>query len=245
MALHAVTDRLWSFLSVPLRPQTYLNLLYLLLAFPLGLAYLLVFTLGLSLGIGLLVVLAGAPILVLSVSLALGIGSLERRLTRFFLDVDLSGRPSVEGERLRERAWNLVTDPGTWLALLYLPVKFVFGVVALLVLLHGLVTGGALLFVPFHYTDPSLYVGIVRNRPVEFHPALHIGWNRLLVGVETVITLGFWRVTTLAEALAVAVIGAVVCLLGLHLLNALARLNGRVARWLLDGSYDPVSAFQS
>lgn len=245
MVLHAVTDRVWSFLSVPLRPQTYLNVLYLLLAFPLGLAYLLVFSLGLSLGIGLLVVLIGAPILVLLVGLALGIGSLERRMTDFFLDVGLSGRSSIEGETLRERAWNLGTDAGTWLTLLYLPVKFVFGTVGLLVLLHGLVTGGALLFVPFHYTDPGLYVGVVQNRPVEFHPALHIGWNRLLIGVETVITLGFWRVTTLAEALVVAAVGAVVCLLGLHFLNALARLNGRVARKLLGGSYDPVSAFQS
>lgn len=245
MVLHAVTGRVWSFLSVPLRPQTYLNLLYLLLAFPLGLAYFLVFSIGLSLGISLLVVFVGAPILVILVGLALGIGSIERRLTEFFLNVDISGRPSIEGETLRERAWTLGTDPGTWLTLLYLPVKLVFGFVALLVLLHGLVTGGALLFVPFHYTDPGLYVGVVRNRPVEFHPAVHVGWNRLLVGVETVITLDFWQVTTRSEALVVATVGAVVCLLGLHLLNALARLNGRVARRLLDGAYDPISALQS
>ena len=245
MAPETIAGSVRSFLAVPLRPQTYLNLLYLLLAFPLGLAYFLVFSVGLSLGVGLLIVAVGVPILALVVWVALGIGSLERRLTAFLLDAELSGRPSIDAETLRGAVWGLATDGKTWRTLLYLPVKFGFGVVALLVVMHGIVTGGALLFVPFHYADPALYVGLVRDRPVEFHPVLHLGWNRLLVSVETVITLDAWRVDTLGEALAVAAVGALLCLLGLHLLNALARLNARAARSLLDGAYDPVAALRS
>ncbi len=51
--------------GVYFRPQTYLNLLYLLLAFPLGLAYFVFLVTGLSLGFGLIITLAGIPILVL------------------------------------------------------------------------------------------------------------------------------------------------------------------------------------
>ncbi|GGJ06085.1 hypothetical protein GCM10008995_14960 [Halobellus salinus] len=234
-----------SFLTVPFRPQTYLNLLYLLLAFPLGVAYFVVFSVGVSTGIGLLIVIVGGPILALSAGVALGIGSVERRVTALLLGVELGGRPSVSGETRRERVWNLGTDLRTWLALLYLPGKFVVGTVALVVFFQALVTGGAFLFVPFYYEDPSLYVGLVRDRPIEIHPVLHFGWNRLLVTLEPVITIGHREVTTLSEALAIAGFGAVVSLVGLNLLNVLARVNVWLARVCLNGAYDPVAALRS
>lgn len=89
---------------------------------------------------------------------------------------------------------------------------------------------------------PGLYVGVVTDRPVEFHPALYLGWDRLLVGVETVVTLDAWRVDTAGEAAAVAAVGVGVCLVGLHLLNWLARANGWLAEQLLDGTYGPLAA---
>lgn len=241
----SVTGVARSFLTAPLRPQTYRNLVYLLLAFPLGLAYFIVFSIGFSAGVGLLIVVVGIPILALLVGVALGIGSVERRATALFLDVELGGRPSASGETLRERVWSLGTDLRTWLALVYLPAKFVLGTVALVVFFQALVTGGAFLFVPFYYEDPSLYVGVVRNRPVELHPVLHFGWNRLLVTFEPVITIGHREITTLSEALAVAAVGAVASLAGLNLLNALARVNAWLARTCLDGAYDPVAALRS
>lgn len=233
-----------SFLSVPFRPQTYLNLLYLLLAFPLGVAYFVVFWVGLSTGVGLLIVIVGAPVLALLAGVALGIGSVERRVTALLLDVELGGRQSVSGETLRERVWSLGTDRRTWLTLLYLPAKFVLGTVAVVVFFQALVTGGAFLFVPFYYEDPSLYVGVVQDRPIELHPVLHLGWNRLLVTLNPVITIGHREVTTLSEALVVAGLGAVVSLIGLHLLNALAWANVWIARVCLDGAYDPVTGLR-
>ena len=58
--------------------QTYLNLLYLLLSFPLGIAYFVFLITGLSLGAGLLVIFVGVPILIGVLFACQGLGAFER-----------------------------------------------------------------------------------------------------------------------------------------------------------------------
>lgn len=238
-------SRLRSFLAAPVRTQTYLNLAYLVLAFPLGLAYFVFVTVSISLGVGLSFVLVGIPLLAAAVALSLVAAALERRLTAWMLDVDIPAGPQPTGDGWPERLRALATEPGTYAPLLYLPLKFAVGTVAFVVVMNALVTGVALLSVPLHYGEPGLYVGLVTNRPIELHPALHFGWNRLLVGVETVVTIEAWEVTTLAEALGAAAAGALLLLGGLAVLNWLASLHGRLTATLLGRAYDPVSLLGS
>ena len=237
--------RLWSFLAAPVRPQTYLNLAYLVLSFPLGLAYFVFGTVGLSLGLGLSVVLVGIPLVMVVVGATLLIAGFERRLTTWLLGVDVPGQTELAGEGKWEKLRELATEPGTYAALLYLPLKFAVGTAALVVTMNALVTGVALLSVPLHYGEPGLYVGLVTDRPVELHPALHFGWNRLLVGVEAVVTLEAWQVRTLPEALVAAGVGVLLLLLGLATLNWLAGVHGRLTARLLCRAYDPVSLLGS
>jgi hypothetical protein len=229
-----------AFLDVPFRPQTYLNLCYLLLAFPLGLAYVVFVSVGVGLGVGLAVLVVGVPLLAVTVVAALAAGTLERALARFLLDVDVRGQSVPTRASWRARAKTLATDRGTWKTLVYLPSKLAFGTVALVLSTSVLSTGVSLLLVPLYYDEPGLYVGLVTDRPVELHPTLYVAWSELLVGFEAVWTLDAWRVDTLGDALVVALAGALVLLLGLHALNALAR----VARWytafMLDDAYDVV-----
>lgn len=109
--------------GVVVRARTYLRLLYLLLAFPLGLAYFLFLVIGLSLGIGLVVTIAGVPLLILMMEAWRGLGFWEARLTSALLGARLGpGNPSVR----RGSGWfwrRLVAeiqDPRTWTSLLYL-----------------------------------------------------------------------------------------------------------------------------
>ncbi len=248
-----------SFLAAPLRPQTYLNLLYLALAFPLGVLYLVFVTIGLSLGIGLAIVLVGIPILVVVVGVTLGIAGFERWLAALLLGVDFgSSDAETDGEAgdveastgstadagddeepsAPRRVLSVLVDSGTWLAVAYLPVKFVLGVAGFLVMTVLLSTAVALLLAPLYYRQPGVYVGVVTDRPVELHPTLHLGWNRLLVTLEPAVTVGSWRITRLSEAVVVAVVGVVLLLVALHLLNGLAWLSGRLTRWMLGDSYD-------
>ena len=288
-ALHRPTARhLRSFVAVPLRPQTYLNLLYLALAFPLGVLYFVLFVVGLSLGISLTILVIGIPLLLLVVAGALVIATFERWLARVLLGVEFpdttttgsgasgsetasssgdesaasrdrdstteptTGRRSADPEEapgeLRARLGTVVsvlTDLGTWKAVAYLPSKFVVGIAAFLLMVTLLTTAVALLLAPLYYHLPGVYVGVVTDRPIELHPTLHLGWNRLLVTLETAITVGYWRITRLSEALVVAMVGALLALLSLHLLNWLAMLSGVWTRWMLHDSPDPIDVIRT
>lgn len=301
------TDDFRWFVGVPLRPQTYLNLLYLGLAFPLGIAYFVFVVLGLSLGVSLAIFVVGIPILLLVVLAALGIAAFERWLADRLLAVpstdtseeiaspeedsptssesDATDERSIDSDepstavepsarsspltiqpptelgetaehtpssdRTREpseseddrppwrRALAVLIDTDTWKAVLFLPLKFVFGIVAIVTMVTALSTGVSMLLTPLYYSEPGLYVGIVTDRPVELHPTLHIGWNRLLITLETVITIGFWRIERLWQALIVAVAGGLLTLTTLHLLNGIATAAGRTTNFLLRDAYSP------
>lgn len=237
--------RIRSFFAAPIRPQTYLNLGYLVMSFPLGLAYFVVTTVALSLGVGLSFVLVGIPLIATTVAGTLVIAGFERRLTSWMLDVDVPARTAVAGDDSWEKLRTLATEPGTYAPLLYVPLKFAVGTAAFVVLMNALVTGVALLSVPLHYGETGLYVGVVTDRPIELHPALHFGWNRLLVGVETVVTIEAWAVQTLPQALAAAGAGVLLLLVGLAALNWLAAVHGRLTARLLRRTYDPISLLGS
>lgn len=295
-------DARW-FFGVPFQPQTYLNLLYLLLAFPLGLAYFIFAAVGLSLGVGLAVLVVGIPILLLVVLSALGIAAFELWLADRLLDSDhddsqqaagdpqsMSDRtnPSTDDETTEDsessdgneqppgspiwtptadrsdsakadRSWlpgatdrgpsreqsaprkvlSVLLDTATWKAVAFLPLKFLFGMAAFVVMLVALSTGVSMLLTPLYYSDPGLYVGVVTDRPIELHPRLHVGWNRLLVTLEAVITIGFWRIERLWQALIVATAGGLLTLTTLHVLNGIASMAGRATYWLLQDATVP------
>jgi hypothetical protein len=226
-----------SFFGVGFRQQTYLNVLYLTLAFPLGMAYLVVLSVGVSLGVGLAVLVVGIPILGAVIALSLGLGSLERVLANYLLGTDLSGQSLPADASVRARVSTLATDLGTWKTVVYLPSKFVIGVASFVVVTTGLTTGFSMLLVPLYYDQPGLYVGVVTDRPVELHPTLYVAWNKLLVGFEAVVTLDAWRVDTLADAVLVAALGALLLVLSLHALNVFARLSKWWTRRMLDDAY--------
>jgi len=63
MNMNKTTDIVKQFFGVVTRGETYLNIIYLLLAFPLGTAYFVFLVTGLSLGLSLLIIWVGIPIL--------------------------------------------------------------------------------------------------------------------------------------------------------------------------------------
>lgn len=241
-ALTGLAGALQWFVTAPLRPQTYRNLLYLLLAFPLGLLYVSVIPGGLGMGIGLAPVLVGLPILALLFGFTFVAAGLERRLAGFLLQRPITSRPRVTGEGWRATLRDLATDPKTYTPLVYLPLKLAVGTVALLVATTGLSTAVSMLFVPLYYDTPGLYVGLPTDRPVELHPALYVGWNNLLVGFETAFSVGYWEIETLPAALTVAGGGLLLCLVTVAVLNALARATGWLTAVLLADGYDPFDA---
>jgi len=227
------------FFGVALQRQTYLNLAYLLLAFPLGLAYFVFVVVGLSVGLSLVILIVGIPILAVFFGCALALAGFERWLTSGLLAVDIEPGTTLEGERRRDQVRALLTNPKTWTSILYLPVKFVIGLASFVLVVTSFSTAFSLLVLPLYYDREGVYVGVVSDRAPEIHQTLYLGWNYLLVGVEAVFTLGFWQITTLPQAVAAAGVGVLLIFCTLHVLNALARLSGWFARVMLEDGYDP------
>jgi hypothetical protein len=183
--------------------QTYLNLLYLLLGFPLGIAYFVFLVAGFSMGTSLLIIFVGIPILIGVLMACLGIAAFERWLARTILHLNIPSPPSrPSGPGLLGKLKALFGDTATWKSLAYLAIKFPFGIAAFVVLVTSFSLSVALILAPLMY----------HTVPLDF---------------------GLWQVDTKDEATVWCMVGAVLLLLCFHLVNGLAFLWGRFAQMML------------
>jgi signal transduction histidine kinase len=194
------------FASVAWDPQSYRNLLYLLLALPLGIAYVTILAVGLSAGAGLAVILVGLVLLLATVFALRAMAAIERMLARRLLRIAI--HPPIEAGidlSWRQRVQLWLRDPVTWKSLVYLLGKLPMGIVAYaLIALLGL-TSLVLALAPLI---------------VVFTPVIFFGWE-----VDDPLT-----------ALAGVPFGVLLYLLCLHLFNGLAWLYGVCARIMLGPS---------
>lgn len=211
-------DAATTLVGVPARAQTYRNLIYLALAFPLGLAYFVGLTFGFSLGVGLAVTWFGIPILLATLAGATLLTRFEAGLANRLLGTDVRVPSLDTSGGVLAATKRLVTDARTWIAVGYLLVKFGLGVVSFAALA----------------TLSSLSVGLMAA-PLTYSSNYHVG---LRLGTITVgpFESGRLVVDTFAEAVGVALLGLVVALASLHGVNALARLCGTITEELLDSS---------
>ena len=206
--------------TAPLRARTYLSLIYLALAFPLGLAYFVGVMVGLSTGAGMALTLFGLPILIATVLAATIVAAFEARMTTHLVGVDVPVPEAVrdgflrEDEPLLEAFKRLFTAPTTWTSVLLLVVKFVFGVVAFTLLVTVGVLVAVMLAAPLLYDQPG-----------------------------TTYQFGMYTVETLPAALTTAAGGVVLALVAVPLFNLLAIGGGLLNAALLEvGSSDGSSA---
>lgn len=206
------------FFGVVARSQTWLNFIYLFLAFPLGLIYFLYLIIGLALGFGLAVIWVGLAILVLVVAGWWLLAGLERMLTISLLRVEIPPMSTPRSEKATtstERLGAFIANPVTWKSLVYLLVKFPLGIVSFTVL-----------------TTLTAVTVILLASPIIFPFAQP----------EVLLTNGnLIRVDTLGEALVAFVVGLVMIFFSLHIFNGLAWVSGRFARVMLGNVRRPAN----
>ncbi len=190
-----------------LHPQTWVNALYLLLSFPLGIIYFVVLVTGFSTGIGTLVVWIGIFVLLGTFLAVRGFMTLEREMTRGMLR---TGVPRVHyrapgpGQPVLERAKHLAFSGETWTGVLYLLSRFPLGIVSFVVLVTSLSVPLAMLSAP------------------------------VLWGVfELPMNEGMMTIDSMPEALAVCGVGFLCLPLSTWLINRAAWLNSRWSRLCL------------
>jgi hypothetical protein len=120
------------FFGVVARQETWLGMLFHLLAFPLGLFYFVFLVTGLSLGVGLVVVWVGIPILLVVAGAWWLFGAFERLQAQYLLGAAVPPAPR-EWEKV-EGVWGKLKahfgSAATWKDLVYLLAKLVFGTVS-------------------------------------------------------------------------------------------------------------------
>lgn len=208
------TNILVNYFIVAGKGQSYLNLFYLLLSFPLGVFYFVFLVTGLSLGFSLAIVWVGIPILLLVALSWWSLGSVERWMAVYWLKEDIPPMilPSSEGKTLYERLKEFFTMPVTWNSLLYLILKFPLGL--------------------FSFTILTVLVSLVLSflaMPVLYQ----------VVGLTNAgINLGsgwVWQIDSLGDAFIISIVGAFILPAALHICNGVTLLHSRLAKILFGG----------
>lgn len=219
-------------LHTPMRLQTYRNLCYLVVMFPLGIVYFTLLLVGFATGIPLVIVGIGILILVLLLAVVVGLAGLERTLVRVLLRVDVPVTAVETEGSLWRRTKHLVTDRQTWKAVVYLLSEFVYGTVVFGMVASLVATVGSFLFAPIYYQQaPVVAYGPIPSD--EFTLDVLFGWDNLLVGLTTTFRIGSWQIETLPGALLFTGLGIVLLLLSLQLVNVLVWMWGQYARIML------------
>lgn len=196
------------FFDVILKPQTWRNAGYLVLAFPLGIFYFVFLVTGFSLGFGLFITLFGIPILLGVLLAAHWMGEFERVTTNLLLELDTpASPPRVAASGIWEKVKHLVSRRETWNRVFYLFLVFPLGIAGftLVITTVALFTQVA---TPFFYQQSWW--------PTAFE------WPR-----------DAWAVDSLGRAILVAVAALIGGFVLLHITNGLARVWGEFARLML------------
>ncbi|ENE2729848.1 TPA: sensor domain-containing protein [Stenotrophomonas maltophilia] len=200
------------FFGVVTDPHTYGALFYMLLSLATGVFFFTWVVTGLSLSLGLLILIVGIPLTVLFFGSVRGLALLEGRLVEALLGERMPRRPRYTD---RSRTWlqrigDMFTDGRTWLTLLYFVLMLPLGVIYFTLAVTLLSLSLSLIWAPvaaiFSGEIPGVYVDGVNVLPMAASPLV---------------------------AITVAAAGALLLLLTMHLARGIGKLHGLIAKNLL------------
>ena len=138
------------FFGVIVDPRTYGALFYMLLSLATGIVYFTVVTTGMSLSLGLMVLIIGIPLLVLFLGLIRVLSLVEGRIVEVLLGERMPRRPlyTQRGKGWLERIKEMFTDGRTWTAMLYFLLMLPLGIAYFTVAVTGLTMSLAFIAAP-------------------------------------------------------------------------------------------------
>ena len=175
---HRGDDLTWQarFARVGWRGQTWLNLAYLLVAFPTGLAYFIVLVVGITTGVGLAVLVVGLVILLATLAAWRGMAAIERGIARALLGVVIAQPPDRHGIRLPERIGRWLRDPVTWKSLVFVALKFPLGLASFAIVAFLGFFALVLTFAPLIVlVTPVTVFGWIVESPLQALPLTIVG----------------------------------------------------------------------
>ena len=201
---------LGQFFGVAVDPRTYGALFYMLLSLATGVVYFTVVTTGVSLSLGLMILIIGIPLLVLFLGLIRVLSLVEGRIVEVLLGERMPRRPlyTQKGKGWLERIKDMFTDGRTWTAMLYFLLMLPLGTAYFTVAVTLLSVSLAFIAAPFGYffADAGLDINFG-----GYYTAADAPWLLPLVSIAGVLLL----------------------FATLHLARGIGKLHGLLAKHLL------------
>jgi uncharacterized membrane protein len=207
-APRARTSTLGRFFGIYADPRAYLSLLYMLLALVTGVVYFTFAVTGLSLSIGLAILIIGVPFFLVFIGVSRVIALAEGRLVETMLGTRMPRRPTYPDHEapLLARIVDMLKDPRTWGTVLY----------QLLMLPLGI----------FYFT--FAVVGIVVSLAIVLAPLVVLLYHAGLVQIDGVVQSPHPALLPL-----MSVLGLLLLTVTMHLARGIGYLHGQLAKTLL------------
>jgi len=153
-------------------PLAYSALFYMLLSLATGIFYFTWVVTGLSLSLGLSILIFGLPFAVLFISTVRALALVEGRLIESMLGVRMPRRPlyADRGKPISSRIKAMFVDPRTWSTLLYMVLKLPLGIIYFTFAVIGLSLSLGLAVSPI--TNAVFGIGIVNANDFVLAPPL-------------------------------------------------------------------------
>jgi hypothetical protein len=124
--------------------------LYMIIALGTGIAYFTIVVTGLSMSVGMLVLIIGIPLFLLVLLIVRGLALFEGRVVELLLGTRMPRRPRAEPPNAGffERIWFWVKDGRTWASVAYMLLMLPLGIIYFTIAVTGLATGISLVAAP-------------------------------------------------------------------------------------------------
>jgi len=180
-------DSSYSLFKVIAKKQSYKNILYLLLSFPLGIIYFIFIVTGISLGIGMVITIFGIFILAGVFYAEYWILVFEQTLVKIFFGknlVKITLKESDPGIWAKVKA--LLSDPLLWKGALFLIIKYILGIISFILTVTLISTSLALIATPILISiiSNTYVVPFINNNPVLIPVAMAIGIFLLFISLH-------------------------------------------------------------
>jgi uncharacterized membrane protein len=198
------------FFGVAADPRTWGALFYMVLALATGIVYFTLAVTGVSLSLGLMILIVGVPFALLFLGLTRVLSLVEGRLVEVMLGERMPRRPLYSNRALplRERIGGMLGDPRTWSTLLYMVLMLPLGILYFTLSVSALATSLGLFAGGLMQALHGLGIEFASEGVINYYFPAWTGPFFTLAGVA--LLFGF-----------------------LHLARGLGRLHGALAKQLL------------
>jgi uncharacterized membrane protein len=197
------------FFGVAVDPRAWTAMFYMLLAGATGVFYFTWAIGGVSLSVGLMVLIIGVPFAVLFVGTVRVLSLVEGRIVETLLGVRMPRRPAYSdaAQPWLKRVGAMFTDPRSWTTLLYMLLMLPLGIAYFCIVVVGLAVSVQLMVWPLTYAAFDFPVILAGD------------------GVQWLIPLWLWPLACVA--------GALLLFVTLHVARGVGHLHGQLAKHLL------------